>query len=70
MTDTPPQPETISQLLDAVYPSFALLAGMELELFTALEGDPTSFTRFSDSEGREILALSRSQRCLACRPSS
>lgn len=42
MSDAPPQPETISRLFDAVYPSFALLAGMELELFTALEGGPRS----------------------------
>ena len=36
MNESPPQPETITRLFDAVYPSFALLAGMELDLFTPL----------------------------------
>jgi ubiquinone/menaquinone biosynthesis C-methylase UbiE len=40
MGETPSQPETISKLLDAVYPSFALLAGMELDLFTPLRDGP------------------------------
>lgn len=35
-----PQPENITRLLDAVYPSFALLAGMELDLFTQLGNGP------------------------------
>lgn len=58
MTDTPPQPETISQLLDAVYPSFALLAGMELELFTALEGDPLSTEQIAEVLGVQAIKLS------------
>lgn len=40
MAESPPQPETITRLLDAVYPSFALLAGMELDLFTQLVNGP------------------------------
>ncbi|MEQ8673944.1 MAG: methyltransferase [Aggregatilineales bacterium] len=34
---TPPKPIRIGQYLDAVFPSFALLAGMQLDLFTALQ---------------------------------
>jgi hypothetical protein len=30
-------PKTIETLADAVYPSFAMLAGMELDLFTPLK---------------------------------
>jgi hypothetical protein len=33
-------PKTIETLADAVYPSFALLAGMELDLFTPLKDGP------------------------------
>lgn len=40
MASSPPQPETITQLLNAVYPSFAMLAGMELGLFTQLADGP------------------------------
>jgi ubiquinone/menaquinone biosynthesis C-methylase UbiE len=36
----PPGPETISKHLDAVYPAFALLAGMELDLWTPLKEGP------------------------------
>lgn len=32
--------KSIPDLLDAVYPSFALLAGMQLDLFTILANDP------------------------------
>jgi hypothetical protein len=31
-----PQPEIITRLFDAVYPSFAMLASMEVDLFTPL----------------------------------
>lgn len=33
-------PKTIETLADAVYPSFAMLAGMELDLFTPLKDGP------------------------------
>ena len=36
---SPPEPKTIQKLVD-VYPSFALLAGMQLDLFTPLEAGP------------------------------
>jgi SAM-dependent methyltransferase len=39
--DTPlPQPTTIQQLASAVYPSFAMLAGMQLDVFTPLTDGP------------------------------
>ncbi len=34
---SPPQPTTIQKLSTAVYPSFAMLAGMQLDLFTSLK---------------------------------
>jgi hypothetical protein len=36
---SPPQPTTIQKLATAVYPSFAMLAGMQLDLFTPLTTD-------------------------------
>ena len=36
---SPPEPKTIQKLVD-VYPSFALLAGMQLDLFTPLKAGP------------------------------
>ena len=36
MTNPTPRPETIDKLGTAVYPSFAMLAGMQLEVFTPL----------------------------------
>lgn len=40
MTDQPLRPETIDRLASAVYPSLAMLAGMELDLFTPLKDGP------------------------------
>ena len=38
VTDTTPlQPTTIQHLATAVYPSFAMLAGMQLDVFTPLQ---------------------------------
>lgn len=37
---SPPQPTTIQTLATAVYPSFAMLAGMQLDLFTPLNDGP------------------------------
>ena len=34
---TPPYPTTIQHLATAVYPSFAMLAGMQLDVFTPLK---------------------------------
>ena len=40
MTNPPPQPITIWRLQRALYPSFALLAGIQLDLFTPLTDGP------------------------------
>ena len=39
---SPPRarPDTINRLVNSVYPGFALLAGMQLDLFTPLSGEP------------------------------
>jgi len=43
MNEELPPPSTISRLSEAVYPSFAMLAGMQLDLFTPLsEGELTA----------------------------
>ncbi len=57
MTNAPLQPETITRLFDAVYPSFAMLAGMELELFTPLEGGPLSAEQLADALGVQVIKL-------------
>jgi hypothetical protein len=49
--DSRPKPEIISGLLDAVYPSFALVAGMILDLFTPLEAGPLTLEELSDALG-------------------
>ena len=40
MSAPPPQPETIARLSEAVFPSFAMLAGMQLDVFSPLEDGP------------------------------
>ncbi len=42
MTSQPLTPETIEKLEAAVFPSFAMLAGMQLDLFTPLKDGPMS----------------------------
>jgi hypothetical protein len=37
-----PTPETIEKLHSAVYPSFAMVAGMQLDVFTPLKDGPLS----------------------------
>ncbi|UCC99666.1 MAG: methyltransferase domain-containing protein [Phycisphaerales bacterium] len=51
MPDSSPKPEIITRLLEAVYPSFALVAGMVLDLFTPLEAGPLSLEQLSDALG-------------------
>jgi 2-hydroxy-4-(methylsulfanyl)butanoate S-methyltransferase len=52
-----PRPEIITQLFEAVYPSFAMLAGMELELFTALEGGSLSAEQVAEALGVQASKL-------------
>ena len=43
------QPETINRLLDAVYPAFALLAGMELDVWTPLKDGPLTAEQLAEN---------------------
>ena len=45
------EPKIIKKLATAVYPSFAMLAGMQLDVFTTLKGGPLSTERIADSIG-------------------
>lgn len=57
MTTSALQPEIITRLFDAVYPSFAMLAGMELELFTQLEDSPLSAEALAETLGVGTIKL-------------
>ena len=50
-------PETIDRLTDSVYPAFAMLAGMQLDLFTPLGGGPMSAAQFGDALGGGVAML-------------
>ena len=53
MTDSDSQPTTIEELEWAVWPSFALLAGIRLDLFTPLKDGPMSLEQLADQLGVE-----------------
>ena len=53
---SPPEPETIQKLVD-VYPSFALLAGMQLDLFTPLKAGPMRPEQIADAIGVGVAKL-------------
>ncbi|WP_420627987.1 methyltransferase [Candidatus Leptofilum sp.] len=57
MNESSPEPETITRLLDAVYPSFALLAGMELDLFTSLRDSPLTAKQLANQLGVQTTKL-------------
>lgn len=57
MIESHPQPEIITKLLDAVYPSFALLAGMQLDLFTKLKEEPLSAEKLAQAIGVQTYKL-------------
>ena len=46
-------PKTIETLADAVYPSFAMLAGMELDLFTPLKDGPLTAEEIAQAAGTD-----------------
>src|SRR6516165_12839220 len=46
-------PKTIETLADAVYPSFAMLAGMELDLFTPLKDGPLTAEEIAGAAGTD-----------------
>ncbi len=54
-----PRPETINRLRNAVYPSYAMLAGMQLELFTPLGDGPMDAVALAGALGVEPDRLSR-----------
>ncbi len=45
------EPKTIKKLATAVYPSFAMLAGMQLDVFTPLKNGPMSAEQIADAIG-------------------
>jgi ubiquinone/menaquinone biosynthesis C-methylase UbiE len=51
MTSSAPRPETIEKLASAVYPSFAMLAGMQLDLFTPIKDGPMSAEQLAAALG-------------------
>ena len=60
LADTPlPQPTTIQQLASAVYPSFAMLAGMQLDVFTPLQEGPLTAAQLVAVLGVHMEKLSR-----------
>jgi ubiquinone/menaquinone biosynthesis C-methylase UbiE len=50
-------PEVITQLSDSVYSSFAMLAGMQLDLFTPLEEGPRTAEEIADTLGVQATKL-------------
>ena len=52
----PPEPKTIQKLVD-VFPSFALLAGMQLDLFTPLKAGPLRPEQIADAIGVDVTKL-------------
>jgi SAM-dependent methyltransferase len=57
MNNPTPQPKTITELFKAVYPSFAMLAGMELDLFTQLKDGPLNVEQISKAIGVQAIKL-------------
>ena len=51
MTTQPLRPETIEKLEAAVFPSFAMLAGMQLDLFTPLKDGPMTVVELAQALG-------------------
>ena len=55
---SPPQPTTIQKLATVVYPSFAMLAGMQLDLFTPLKDGPMTAAELANALGVKAEKLS------------
>ena len=55
---SPPQPKTIQKLATAVYPSFAMLAGMQLDLFTPLKDGSMTAEQLANALGVKAEKLS------------
>ena len=54
--DITPEPKTIQKLVD-VYPSFAMLAGMQLDLFTPLKAGPMRPEQIANAIGVDVAKL-------------
>jgi len=48
-SSSPPEPKIIKKLATAAYPSFAMLAGMQLDVFTPLKGGSMSAEQIADA---------------------
>ena len=59
MASPVPRPETIEKLVNAVYPSFAMLAGMQLDVFTPLKDGPLSAEHLAQALGVHPAKLTR-----------
>ena len=51
MTDVSPPPDTIYPILGAVFPAYALLAGMQLDVFTPLKDGPLPVEEIATATG-------------------
>ena len=59
MASPVPRPETIEKLVGAVYPSVAMLAGMQLDVFTPLKDGPLSAEHLAQALGVHPAKLTR-----------
>jgi SAM-dependent methyltransferase len=57
VTAGPPRPDTIEKLAAAVYPSFAMLAGMQLDVFTPLAGGALRAEQIAQAIGVGVVKL-------------
>jgi len=56
-SSSPPEPKIIKKLATAVYPSFAMLAGMQLDVFTPLKGGSMSAEQIADAIGVKLAKI-------------
>ena len=63
---SPPEPKTIQKLVD-VFPSFALLAGIQLDLFTPLKAGPLRSEQIADAIGVDVAKLKPATLRACCR---
>ena len=62
---TTTKPEVIHQLATTVYSSFAMLAGIQLDVFTYLKNGPLTGSQIADAMGVDPARLERLLHCLA-----
>ena len=59
MTNTPPPTDSNFPILEAVFPAYALLAGMQLDVFTALKDGPSTAEEIAMATGLDADRLER-----------